>query len=115
MLNLALILVSLALFIGFLALTRVESRRGSRYFAGARSSFDSQIDRLSFIADHVDFAAFVRDGLRAASARIVHDIVHVTLIIVRFTERMLTRAVRALREHRIRIHEERSENGPDKE
>ncbi len=115
MLHLAFILISLALFLGFLALTRVESRRGNRFFAHSRASFDSRVERVTYITEHVDLPAFVRDGLRAASARIVHDIVHVTLIIVRFTERMLTRAVRALRERRIRIHEERSENGPDKE
>ena len=115
MTNLVFVLVSLVLFSGFLALTRFEARRGRRYFARARASFDERVEKLAYIMEHVDFPAFVRDGLRAIFARIVHDIVHVTLIIVRFAERMLTRAVRALREHRIRLHEERSENAPDKE
>jgi hypothetical protein len=92
------LVVALALFIGFLGLTRIEARRGARYFAPVRIELDKRAKRVSFIAEHVDFPGFIRDTLRALAARIAHDIAHGSLIAVRFIERLLTRVVRALRE-----------------
>lgn len=48
---------------------------------------------------HIDVPTFLRSGLRALAARVVHDVAHGSLLAVRFVERMLTRAVRALRIH----------------
>lgn len=94
----AFLFASLVLFIGFLGLTRLEARRGARFLAPARAKLDRKASSVSFIAEHVDFPGFIRDTLRALVARVAHDIAHGSLIAVRFVERLLTRAVRALRE-----------------
>jgi hypothetical protein len=97
--NLLFVLTSLILFVAFLVLTRVEMGRGGRFFARQRMALDAEVERWSFVATHVDFPAFIRDGSRALVARIIHDVAHGSLIAVRFLERLLTRAVRALRIH----------------
>jgi hypothetical protein len=91
------LLGSLVLFGGFLALTAYESRRGARIAEHARASLDARVDRIAFIATHVDFPAYLRDLVRVLAARIAHDVIHAGLVTVRFLERVLTRAVRALR------------------
>ncbi len=91
------ILVSLALLVGFLALTQYEERRGSRFFAGERAQLDRQAARVEFIFAHVDLAAFARDEVRRIASRIGHDTVHLSLQAVRMLERVLTRLVRDLR------------------
>lgn len=91
------LVVSLILFSGFLALTAYESRRGTRVAARSRAALDARVERVSFIATHVDFPAYLRDLVRVIAARIAHDVIHAGLVIVRFLERLLTRAVRALR------------------
>lgn len=93
----AVIALSLALFAGFLLLTRYEARRGARFFAASRDALDAKIERAAFIATHVNFESFLRDTLRALAAYAAHDLAHFTLLLVRFAERLLTRAVRHLR------------------
>ena len=94
------LVLSILLFVGFIALTRYEARRGTRVFAASRNSLDAEAERVSFAASHVDLPAFIRESLRALIARIIHDIAHGSLIAVRFIERLLTRIVRALRARR---------------
>jgi hypothetical protein len=95
---LAFLAAALVLFLGFLGLTRVEARRGARFLAPVRVELDKRARRVSFIVEHVDFPGFIRDTLRAAAARFAHDAAHGSLVVVRAVERLLTRAVRALRE-----------------
>ncbi|MDE1966444.1 MAG: hypothetical protein KGI41_04365, partial [Patescibacteria group bacterium] len=94
------ILVALALLIGFIVLTVYERARGARFFEAYRASLDAQAERLAFIAEHVDFPAFLRDSSRELAAYAMHEIVNGTLITVRALERLLTRAVRYLRVRR---------------
>lgn len=93
------ILVSLALFSGFLALTYAEQKRSFRLFASARGRLDMRAQQLSFILAHVDFAGFlheeaVRLGQKAAHSSVVH-----ALSTVRAAERKLTQAVRHIRSY----------------
>ncbi len=99
MANLVLILVTLALLCGFIALTWYEDRRSTRVFAAQRARLDARVSRLEFIIEHVDLSAFLRDEVRRIAARVGHDIAHLSLQAVRFTERLLTRLVRHLRVH----------------
>ena len=94
------ILVSLALFGGFLFLTAFERARGVRVLAGPRAILDRRVARLGFVIQHVDWGAFLKHMVQSAFARIVHDIAQFTLMAVRFVERLLTRIVRSLREQR---------------
>jgi len=93
------ILIALALLTGFLALTAYEARRGLRLFAAPRAEFDRRVERLAFIATHVDLGAFVRDELRRMAGRVGHDVAQFSLQAVRFVERLLTRIVRYFRTH----------------
>ncbi|HEX8591405.1 MAG TPA: hypothetical protein VF696_01485 [Candidatus Paceibacterota bacterium] len=90
---------SLILF-GFLLLTLIEERRGSRFFAGARYKLDAKVSRAFFVIEHVDWGAFMSHVTRTTLRTVAHDVAHGTLLVVRAVERFLTRAVRALRMHR---------------
>ena len=91
------ILVTLTLVIGFLTLTSFEASRGSRLLGGIRKRLDRKVGQASFILAHVDLGAFLRDAIRDTIERVLHDIAHASLIVVRFLERVLTRFVRHLR------------------
>jgi len=93
------VVLSFILFGGFLALTAYETKRGERFFAPRRRMIDGEAERFAYAVSHIDLAAFVRTGLRALIARLAHDIAHGSLIAVRSVEKLLTRAVRALRIH----------------
>ncbi|MEK7101828.1 MAG: hypothetical protein AAB882_01600 [Patescibacteria group bacterium] len=88
------ILVTLALLGGFFVLTDYEVRRGTRFFAQKRARLDHTVERVQFVLGHVDIGAFVRDEIRHLAHRIAHDIVHLSLVIVRAIERLLTRVIR---------------------
>lgn len=94
-----LIAIALAFLLlgGFLALTRYETGHGVRFLGGVRSRFDRKVERISFIVRHIDWSAVLSDVVRTATARIVHDVAHAILIIVRIVERLLTRVVKYLR------------------
>jgi hypothetical protein len=94
---LILIVISLVLFLGFISMTIVETRRGVRMFLPLRESFDKTASRILFVLTHVDLASFVSKLLRDLGSRIAHDGAHGSLLAVRFFERLLTRAVRTLR------------------
>lgn len=95
-----LILVSLVLFGGFLALASFERARGLRVAGAYRNRLDAKVSRATFIVTHVDWGAFVRHLAGTAFERVLHDIAHFVLKLVRTTERLLTRAVKGLRERR---------------
>lgn len=93
--------VAFILFAGFLALARYETGEGRRFLlAGARKRLDRNVSRIGFILNHVDLGAFVSDTVRDTVERILHDVAHASLLVVRFLERALTRFVRQLREKR---------------
>lgn len=100
MLYLILIAVSLILLGGFLMLTAFERGRGLRIAGAWRNRFDKQVARASFIMRHVDWGAFVKHLMETVTERVLHDVAHAVLRIVRRTERLLTRTVKSLRERR---------------
>jgi len=89
------------MLLAFILLIAVEDRRGVRFFAASRDRFDARIARTAFILRHVDWGAFFNDVARAGFERLLHDVAHGTLIVVRFIERILTRTVRSLRMRRL--------------
>ncbi len=99
MTHLIVILALFALLIGLLVLTSYESRRGKRFYASDRARFDSAVMRVEFVLAHVSLGAFLRDEIRHLAGRIGHDIVHISLLVVRAVERLLTRLIRRLRTH----------------
>lgn len=100
MMYLILIGLSLALFGGFLALVSFERSRGLRVAGDVRNKLDKKVARATFIAQHVDWGAFIRHLVGSAAERAAHDIAHSILRFVRTTERLLTRFVKYLRERR---------------
>ena len=94
---LVVILITLALLGGFLALTDYEARRGARFFAPRRAHLDEGVERVEFILQHVDLGAFLREEMRRLFTRVSHDVAHFSLQAVRVTERLLTRTVMYLR------------------
>ncbi len=97
MANLVFILTTLGLLAGFFVLAGYEERRGVRVFAGLRTRFDQNVGRIEFILAHVDFGAFLLDEAHRFAVRLGHDIAHLSLLVVRATERLLTRTVRYFR------------------
>ncbi|MDE1919459.1 MAG: hypothetical protein KGH56_02045 [Patescibacteria group bacterium] len=93
------ILSALILLGGFFALTIYEERRGTRFLAAYRARLDHDVERVEFILAHVDFKAFLIEEVRRVAARVGHDIAHLSLLVVRGAERLLTRTVRYLRTH----------------
>lgn len=95
--SLLFILTTLTLLVGFVTLSSYETQRGTRIFAGLRTRLDQNVGRIEFILAHVDFGAFLLDETQRIAARLGHDTVHISLLVVRAAERLLTRAVRHLR------------------
>jgi hypothetical protein len=91
---------SLLLLGGFLMLVALERAKGVRVAAAGRRALDRKVARLAFIVRHVDWGAFVKHLTGTALERVLHDVAHGILRIVRITERLLTRTVRTLRERR---------------
>jgi len=94
------ILITVLLFAGFMALTSIERRRGTRYFEGERADLDRTVRRAAFVFEHVDFGSFLRHLVVSTLETLAHEIAHLTLLAVRFLERSLTRAVKNLRGRR---------------
>ncbi|MDO8231682.1 MAG: hypothetical protein Q7T37_00565 [bacterium] len=95
--HLVFILTTLALLTGFFVLTVYETRRDLRFFGASRGRFDQKIARIEFIVEHVDFGAFFIEEAHRIAVRIGHDAAHLSLLIVRAAERLLTRVVRYFR------------------
>ncbi|MGE5540716.1 MAG: hypothetical protein ACM3TU_00295 [Bacillota bacterium] len=98
------ILGTLLLLLGFVLWSWFETRQGFRVFAGPRKRLDREAARTAFILRHIDWGAFVAHVGKSAAARVAHDIVHSLLLMVRASERTLTRAIRSLRT-RVASHE----------
>jgi hypothetical protein len=94
------IFASTALFAGFLGLTVVEARAGTRVLGGTRVKLDRTVGHLLFIIKNVNWSDFLAHLVQSIAARIAHDIAHWSLIAVRFIERQLTGVVRYLRDRR---------------
>lgn len=94
------IIVSLALFGGFLLFTLLEARTGRFILPATRSRLDAKVARMAFVARHIDWGAFLSHVVKEGAALIAHDVAHASLQLVRFMERVLARTVRALRERR---------------
>lgn len=99
---LILIGLSLALFGAFLLLTVLEARYG-RVGGAVRVRMDRRVARISYIVAHIDWGGFVKHLVRSGLDRVAHDSAHATLQAIRFAERLLTQAVRSLRERRIGV------------
>ena len=97
MIHVIFILATLALLVGFFALTNYETRHGMRFYAPYRARLDRTVERVEFILENVNIGAFLRDEIHHFVSRAVHDIVHFSLVIVRAAERLLTRLVRNMR------------------
>ncbi len=97
MVYLIFIIITLALFGGFLALTNYEARRGIRFFAEQRALLDQHVERIEFVLHHIDVEAFLRDEVRRLVGLLSHAVAHLSLQAVRAAERLLTRLVRYLR------------------
>ena len=102
MLLLILIGIVLVLFGGFLLLTAYE-RTHARVCARMLARLDRLAGRALFIVKHVDWSGFVKHMTRSGTERVLHDLAHGVLVVVRFLERSLTRLVRVLRERRAGI------------
>ncbi len=94
---LIILLISLGFLVGFLVLTEYEMRRGVRVCSVQRQWIDEHAERAEFLFQHVDLSGFVRSEIERVVARVGHDLVHLSLQVVRAVERLLTRAVRYLR------------------
>ena len=101
------ILVSLILLVGFLTLTGFEASSGNRIFVGVRKRLDRRVGQVGFILSHVDLGAFLRDAMRDGIERVLHDLAHASLVVVRLIERLLTRFVRQLRGREQAVTEEK--------
>jgi hypothetical protein len=86
--------VPVLLLSGFLALTQYETTAGTRFFEDERSRFDRFVTRWLFVYEHVDFVAFFRDIASMALHHVGHTLTHVSLQVVRWVERLLTRLIR---------------------
>lgn len=104
------IAVTFLLLSGFLVFAGIESRRGTRVLRGPRTRFDRVVSRISFVVGHIDWGGFFAHLLKSTFERVLHDVVHFTLVAVRATERTLTRAIRTLRE---RVAHRTQEKLPD--
>ncbi|MBU1292499.1 hypothetical protein KJ819_00340 [Patescibacteria group bacterium] len=92
--------ISLTLFGGFLLLTVFEKSRGLRVAGRVRNYLDARTSRTLFIVSHVDWSAFIKHLVVSGTERVAHDVAHAVLSVVRTIERLLTRAVKKLRERR---------------
>ncbi len=91
------ILISIALLVGFGVLAWYEEKRGERFFTIGRAHFDTRVERIEFILKNVDLGAFVQEEISRGINNAVQETAHLSLIVVRATERLLTRTVRSLR------------------
>ena len=96
-------LVADVLFVGFLLLTRLETGRGGRFMEVRRARLDHQARKIEFILQHVDWGALMRDTARTTLTAWAHEAATRSLMLVRSTERFLTRAVQALSTRRAGI------------
>lgn len=95
-----LVLGSVVLFSGFLVLTIAEARTGKRVLVSPRSVLDKKVSQAMFVIEHVNWNDFLAHFVQSIAARVVHDVAHFSLVLVRFVERRLTAIVRYMRDRR---------------
>lgn len=88
---------ALAFFIGFVALTKYEHNRGTRFFEHTRLALDHTAERAVFVWTHIAAAAFIHDFVRNMFERVMHYTATEALRITQFAEQKLTRIVYTLR------------------
>lgn len=86
------------LIVLFVVLTRLEQKKGKRFFASNRARLDARLSRLGYVVEHIDWGAFFGHMFKLSLEKVAHDVVHGTLLVVRTIERTLTRTIRVLRE-----------------
>lgn len=94
---LAAILVSLALFFGFVGVTALERRRGVRFFGSMRERLDTRTVAVIQAARTFDPLDALIRGTRSLFGHVFHDLANVAWAIVRMLERALANIVRTLR------------------
>ena len=87
------ILITILLLVSFLALTRHEAKRGTRFFARLRTRLDERVEHVQSVLAHANVNVFLREETHRLARRIAHDCAHFSLQAVRATERFLTRLV----------------------
>ncbi len=89
--------VTIFSFVAFVVILRVEAFQDVRFFGAARTRFDRFTTRIGFILVHVDFSAFTWQLVKDSSMHVLHIVLHLLLLGIRFIERTLTRTVRVIR------------------
>lgn len=92
------VLASFGLLLAFVLLVTFERRKGVRALPRIRASLDRDVDRLAFVASHIDWGGFAAHIAKTNAEKLAHDIIHAILLGVRTIERVLTRLIRNLRE-----------------
>ncbi len=92
--------ISFALTTLFLLLVITERKRGVRFFENQRKNMDRFISRGAYILSHIDFSSLFSSMGKHISITLAHQFAHLSLVVVRFLERALTRTVRYLRVRR---------------
>lgn len=101
-----------ALLAAFLVLTVFERRRGARVFSAARLAFDEKVSSATKALVAFDDARIMH-AAHEVFRHALHSTTHHLLIGVRFLERLLTRVVRNIRTHRVRMVDRKGEGqGP---
>ncbi len=98
----AIVIVAAAL-VGFLFLTLLEARSGKRLFSRVRTVLDQKTEIAASYLGSTDARASLVRTVRMFIDHVVHDIVHVILVAVRFVERTLTRITREIRGRRAKV------------
>ncbi len=91
------VVLSVALFGGFLALLAWEQKRGMRLVAIRRAAFDTRVEQVTLVLTHSDLVPSLETEVRAFGQWFIHEVAHFSLMVVREVERVLTRLVKYLR------------------
>ena len=91
------IAVSFLLLASYICLVAFETSSGVRVLGTTRSKLDRYVERATFLLRHVDFGSFFSHLFKDIFERVIHDILHVALALVRFIERVLTRGIKEIR------------------
>ncbi|GEM_PF-1991500 len=91
--------LSLALFSGFLYLTKREALAGFRFLPRVREALDNELRVVEHTLTHVDASALIFHFVQSVGKRVVHDLAHIALAAVEALHMMLRRFVVRLRAH----------------
>jgi beta-lactamase regulating signal transducer with metallopeptidase domain len=107
MAHLIAISASLVLFFGFVGLTALEKKRGTRLLSSSREKLDRVATRTAHTLASVDPLDLLVRGARVVFAHVIHDIANVLWAVARMLERTLAGVVYRLRH--LRKSDERTE------